>query len=67
MPEFKNLKELEDYLKRNPTEVLKHAEEEYLQVMCPICNEVEKIQNLRNGKGKCLKTEREFDINLEIS
>lgn len=66
MPDFNNFDDLMKYLKNNPDEVLKNLDKDYLNVKCPICDKEHKIKNLRNGKGLCEETGKEFKIELDI-
>lgn len=66
MPTFKSLDDFCKHLKKNPKEVLKQVSDDVFKLPCPVCESVEKVKNLRNGYGKCLKCDTKFKIELEI-
>lgn len=67
MPTFKNLNDLEKYLKRNPEVVIKQNIGKEIEYECPVCKTIEKIKILSEDRGICLKCSSEFDIKFQIS
>jgi|GEM_PF-1837550 len=66
MPSISNLKDLEDYLKKNPQVVLGQNIGKVIEYECPVCKTVEKIEITSNNKGKCQKCNSEIEITLII-
>ena len=66
MPIFKNLKELENYLKKNPQIVLAQNIGKIIEYECPVCKSKQKIEITSANKGKCKNCSREIEITLVI-
>ena len=66
MPTFKNLKDLEKYLKMNPEIVLEQNIGKVIEYECPVCKTVEKIEITSKNKGGCKKCNSEIEITLVI-
>jgi len=66
MPTFKNLKDLENYLKKNPEVVLKQNIGNSIKVKCPACKNREKIKITSKDKGKCSNCGSEIHINVTV-
>lgn len=65
MPTFNNLKDLEDYLKRNPQIVLGQNIGKVIEYECPVCS-TRKIEIISANKGMCKNCSREIEITLVI-
>jgi hypothetical protein len=66
MPAFNNLKDLEDYLKRNPQIALEQNIGKVIEYECPVCKSTQKIEIISSNKGMCKNCSREIEITLVI-
>lgn len=66
MPSFNNLKDIENYLKKNSEVVLEQNIGKVIEYECPICKTVEKIKITSKNKGKCQRCNSEIEITLAI-
>lgn len=66
MPTFENLKDLENYLKKNPKVVLEQNIGKIIKGECPVCKDKEEVKIISKDKGICLKCNREIDITITI-
>lgn len=66
MPTFKNLKDLENYLKKNPKILLEQNIGKVIEYECPVCKSTQKIEIISSNKGKCKNCSREIEITMVI-
>lgn len=66
MPTFKNLKDLENYLKKNPEVVLKQNIGNTIEVKCPACKNMERIMIISKDKGICSNCGSEIHIDITV-
>ena len=66
MPSFNNLKDLENYLKKNPEIVLEQNIGKVIEYECPICKTVENIKITSKNKGRCQKCNSDIEITMVI-
>jgi hypothetical protein len=67
MPDFNSLKEIEQYLKKNPEVILEQNIGNTIEYECPICRTVEKIMIISKDKGKCLNCNNEIGIKITLT
>ena len=66
MPTFKNLNDLENYLKKNPEIVLEQNIGKVIEYECPICKTVENIKITSKNTGRCQKCNNDIEITMVI-